>query len=112
MKLYFDIDGVLVGQGWQPAKHVAGFLKAATENHDCYWLTTHCHDGDSAEVIRYLKDILPSEAFEHCYKIKPTKWSFQKTNAIDFSSDFLWFDDDPTEIEKEILSKNNKLGSL
>jgi ribonucleotide monophosphatase NagD (HAD superfamily) len=50
MKLYFDIDGVLIAQGRKPANYVAEFLKIATEKHDCYWLTTHCKDNSEASI--------------------------------------------------------------
>lgn len=112
MKLYFDIDGVLVGRGWKPAENVTEFLKVATEKHDCYWLTTHCQVGDVAEPMKYLADILDAEAIEYCKKIKPLIWKLNKAEAIDFNSDFLWFEDTPSEYEKEILSSHNKLSSL
>lgn len=112
MKIYFDIDGVIVGRGRQPANHVAEFLKTATEKHDCYWATTHCKEGDQLSVMWYLKDILPSEALEYCRLIKPTKWSHKKTEIFDLSSDFLWFEDAPFEFEKEVLEKHGKSNSL
>jgi len=113
MKLYFDIDGVLIAQGRKPANYVAEFLKIATEKHDCYWLTTHCKDNTEATVaMDHIKDVLPAEAVSYCEKIKPTEWSLKKTEAIDLSSDFLWFDDVSFDFEKEVLAQNNKSSSF
>lgn len=42
-------------------------------------------------------------------KIKPTTWETAKTRAIDFSSPFLWFDDDLFYEEKQTLEKNGVL---
>lgn len=112
MKIYLDIDGVLLGRGWKPALHVTEFLKAATDKHDCYWLTTHCKDGNPMQAMTYLGQVLSPEAMEYCRKIKPIIWSFKKTDAIDLKSDFLWFDDAPFDFEKEFLSKQGKLDGL
>jgi len=113
MKLYFDIDGVLIAQGRKPANYVVEFLKIATEKHDCYWLTTHCKDNSEAlTAMGHIKDVLPTEAIEYCKLIKPTNWSHKKTEAIDFNSDFLWFDDVSFDFEKEVLAQHDKSGSF
>lgn len=44
-------------------------------------------------------------------KIKGTYWEENKTEAIDFSKPFLWFDDDLFDEEREVLIKNNSLKS-
>ena len=111
MKIYFDIDGVLVGRGWKPALYATEFLRAATEKHDCYWATTHCK-GDAGPALAYLKGILPSEAYSCCERIKTTNWTYNKTQALDMTSDFLWFEDAPMDIEKEVLSKQDKAKCL
>lgn len=113
MKLYFDIDGVLIAQGRKPANYVAEFLKIATEKHDCYWLTTHCKDNSEASIaMDHIKDVLPAEAVSYCERIKPTEWSLKKTEAIDLNSDFLWFDDVSFGFEKEMLAQHNKSSSF
>ena len=40
-------------------------------------------------------------------KIRPTIWNELKTEAIDFSKDFLWLDDDISLMEREVLRTNN-----
>ncbi len=113
MKLYFDIDGVLIAQGRKPANYVAEFLKIATEKHDCYWLTTHCKDSSEASIaMEHVKSVLPAEAVTYCERIKPTEWSLKKTEAIDLNSDFLWFDDVSFDFEKEVLAQHNKSSSF
>jgi hypothetical protein len=39
----------------------------------------------------------------------PTNWKINKTEAIDFSQPFLWFDDDLFEEEKNELIHHNVL---
>jgi hypothetical protein len=111
MNIYLDIDGVLITKNSQPAKHVVEFLAYVTSNHQVYWLTTHCR-GDAGVTVKYLKDKLPGEALPFLYKIKATGWHTLKTEAIDFSQDFRWFDDYAMESEKKILLDNNSLSRL
>jgi hypothetical protein len=113
MKLYFDIDGVLIAQGRKPANYVTEFLKIATEKHDCYWLTTHCKENAEITIaMEHIKDVLPAEAISYCKLIKPTQWSHKKTEAIDLNSDFLWFDDVSFDFDNEVLAQHNKSGSF
>ncbi len=109
MKIYLDIDGVLVGRGRKPALYVTEFLAAATK-HDCYWATTHCR-GDTKPVLEYLKKILPPQAFAFCKKIKTTDWKFHKTEALDFTSDFVWFDDVLFDFERDVLISEGHIES-
>ena len=89
-KLYLDIDEVLLTRRGEPANGLVDFLKFATENFDCYWLTTHC-DGDTKDVFLYLVGKIPAEAIPFIEKIKPTKFGTFKTEAIDFESGFFFF---------------------
>ena len=41
--------------------------------------------------------------------IKATDWSTAKTEAIDFTQPFLWFDDDLFPEEESVLRQNNVL---
>jgi hypothetical protein len=108
MNIYLDIDGVLLTkQGGFEANYLYEFLKFVTENHDCYWLTSHCK-GDAESVLRHLKYNKVSEkSLELLKKVKPTNFELAKTEAIDFSKDFLWFDDYIFDREKEDLIKHN-----
>jgi hypothetical protein len=106
MNIYLDIDGVLLTKESKPAKHVFDFLVYITNNHQVYWLTTHCR-GEVQAPIQYLKDKLSEDTLPFLEKIKPTIWQTLKTEAIDFSKDFLWFDDYIMQAEKKVLEKNN-----
>lgn len=110
MNIYLDIDGVLVGRGRVPAHHLKEFLTSCLANHSVYWLTTHCK-GDTETAIAYLEQILDKEMLELAKKIKPTNWSHSKTEGIDFSQPFIWFDDYIFEFEKEQLRINHCFGS-
>lgn len=93
--IYLDIDGVLLANDLTPAKHSKEFLAYVLKNYpdSTYWLTTHCK-GDSAVPIRHIGHMFDDETVEIMKRIKATDWSTCKTEAIDFSHPFLWFDDD------------------
>lgn len=102
--LYLDIDGVLLKKDGTPAEHLVSFLKYATENFNCFWLTTHC-DGDTTAPFLYLVGKVPQEAVPYLEKIKPAKWRLWKTEGIDFTQDFIWLDDTPFEGERKSLEE-------
>lgn len=106
--LYLDIDGVILTKQGAPALHVVDFLRYVTEHYRCYWLTTHC-DGDATTAFLYLVGRLPAEATQFLEKIQPTKWKLWKTEAIDFSQDFLWLDDTRFEGEQKALAEKGAL---
>jgi len=117
-KLYLDIDGVVLGQVSRNdptivlAKYIKDFLEFCTSNFDCYWLTTHCKDDNSDNVIKYLSKYSDDLTLEYFQKIKPSKWTTLKTEAIELTSDFYWIDDAPLSVERDILNKHNKSKSL
>jgi len=111
VNIYLDIDGVLITKNGQPSHGVKNFLEYITSNHDVYWLSTHCRGGES-NVVGYLRDKLTIECLEYIKKIKATDWKTLKTEAIDFTKDFRWFDDHVMEAEKKVLLNNNKLNCL
>jgi hypothetical protein len=106
MNIYLDIDGTLIHEdgykAGEPAAGLADFIKALRP-HDVYWLTTHCMNGDPEPARALLKGELPEELHGDVDRIKPTKWSMQKTEAIDFSQPFIWFDDAVMDGEEKVL---------
>lgn len=108
MNIYLDIDGVILANDKQASLHVKEFLKYVTDNYPTYWLTTHCK-GDSSYTIKLLSRFLDSETIEIARKIMMTNWSLSKTEAIDFNSPFLWFDDYLFDFEIQDLIKHNAL---
>lgn len=112
VNIYLDIDGVLLANDRQPANYASDFLRYVLTNFpdSTYWLTTHCQ-GDASRPIRDVGDLFDDETIELMKKIKPTTWldSSAKTDAIDFSKPFLWFDDDLFPNERKALIKHNVL---
>lgn len=112
MNVYLDIDGVILANDKNEARHVYEFLRHITTKYpdSTYWLTTHCQ-GNAQTAIERLKLVLKPEAMELLHNIKPTRWNVAKTEAIDFSRPFLWFDDDLFDDERAELERNHVLGN-
>lgn len=110
MNIYLDIDGVLLKKDCTLANHFDEFLEFLLNNHNVYWLTTHCRGGqcDAIEHIARNNNI-SEKSLENLKKIKLTDWYALKNEAIDFSKDFRWLDDFIFEKEKEVLEKNGAL---
>jgi len=108
--VYLDIDGVLLLNDEQVSPFAKEFLMFILERYpeNTYWLTTHCK-GDSSIPIEHVGHLFDFETRELMKKIKPTDWDVKKTDGIDFSKPFLWFDDDCFECEKKVLRENNVL---
>lgn len=111
MNIYLDIDGVLLANDAHAALHVDAFVDRCIDSGaDMYWLTTWCR-GEDNQTERWLAqtDMNPetiAKLQKHC---APTNWDVAKTEAIDFTTPFLWFDDDLFEFEKIELVKHNAL---
>jgi hypothetical protein len=112
MNIYLDIDGVLLANELYPSTHSAEFIKYVLTNYPdtTYWLTTHCQ-GDASRPVRDIADKFDDETVELLKKIKPTTWTKSplKTDAIDFTKPFLWFDDDLFINERKTLIEHGVL---
>ncbi len=110
MNVYLDIDGVLLANEHALAPHAEEFLIAILDKYpdSTYWLTTHCWQGEN-RACDVLAPFLNSNTVELIKTIKPTNWGEAKTDAIDFTKPFLWFDDDLYPKEREVLAKHNAL---
>ena len=112
INIYLDIDGVLLANDKQPANYAKEFLQYVLEKFpdSTFWLTTHCQ-GDASRPIRDIGHLFDEKTVELMKKIKPTIWldSSAKTDAINFTQPFLWFDDDLFVNEREALMANNVL---
>lgn len=61
MKLYLDIDGVLLDYDNDGrAEHSIELIDYITDEFDCYWLTTHCK-GDAGTAVDYLSRYFPED---------------------------------------------------
>ncbi|HSA08310.1 MAG TPA: hypothetical protein P5099_02980 [Candidatus Moranbacteria bacterium] len=108
MNIYLDIDGVLLANEKNPAKHADEFIKYVVKNYPTYWLTTHCN-AENDHAAELLSDYFSDETMKYIRKIKSTDWRTWKTEAIDFTQPFLWFDDDLFEKEREELKRHGAL---
>jgi hypothetical protein len=111
MKIYLDIDGVLIDtKEYKPMPYLKEFLTNVCDlsNGEVYWLSTHTHDGENTSPLNYFKPIVDSDIYLMLEKIKPSKWYSLKTEGIDLDSEFLWFDDVIFQAEYNVLKKINK----
>ena len=111
MKIYLDIDGVLLTKTGESTTGLLDFLKRATQ-HECLWLTTHCKDESLDHVEMHLKPKVSEEVWSYLKKVKANGWSYLKTEGIDFSSDFLWFDDNLLHAEEQVLKENKAFNNF
>lgn len=107
MNLYIDVNGVLLKKDHTPALYLREFLEYATSHHTCYWLTTHCKEGDSTHILKHLSTIVDADVLSLLERIRPTIWESAKTEAIDFSQDFRWLDDYVMGYEQNILREHD-----
>ena len=111
-KLYLDIDGVLLtAKQTKIADFASPFIEFVTNNFECFWLTTHCK-GEVNTTINYLQKYFDDRTMQQLTKVKPTDWKTLKTEAIDFSSDFFWLEDNPFQSEIKILYDNFNFDKL
>lgn len=106
IRLYLDIDGVILGKT-DPAsheivlaRHAETFVEFAHRSFECFWLTTHCQ-GDTGPVIEYLRPYCDGPLLHLMASIRPTRWRTLKTEAL--VPPFLWLDDSPLAVEIEWL---------
>lgn len=112
MKLYIDIDGVLLDYDSDSrADNAIELIEYITSEFDCYWLTTHCK-GDALPAIEYLSRYFPENTVQKLRKIKPTYWDEMKTEGIDFDSYFIWLNGYPLQTEMAVLKNFGASDSL
>jgi len=111
MKLYTDIDGVLLGKSSETglptlANHAEQYIEYCLVNFDTYWLTTHCR-GATDTALDYLAPYCSPEMLTLLQQVKPSGFKTFKTEAL--SGDFIWVDDQPTAYEFMMLEQNDWL---
>jgi hydroxymethylpyrimidine pyrophosphatase-like HAD family hydrolase len=106
ISVYLDIDGTILNKKGIPAYKANDFIKCCVDNFDTYWLTTHCK-GDAVVTFQHIKKHFPEEIHSYLKKIKGTNWGALKTDALDFSKEFVWFDDYLVQSELKLLEENN-----
>ena len=111
MNVYLDIDGVLLANDKNLANYAEAFIEHVVNKYPTYWLTTHSMTEDTSLAVENVGKLCKPSTVELLKKIKPASWKVAKTEAIDFSTPFLWFDDDLYDEEREDLVKHNALDS-
>lgn len=89
MKVYLDVDGVLLGQQEGRvvlAPHAKELIDFLVERFDVYWLTTHCC-GDARRVIDYLGRYASPDFLARLSPIRPTRFDILKTVAAPVNQD-------------------------
>lgn len=112
MNIYLDIDGVLLADRATPAYYADEFLQAVLAKYpdSTYWLTTHAWNGENV-ISHSLAPYLAADTQALLSRIKVADWGNDKTDGIDFSQPFLWFDDDLFDGERKALEQHNALTS-
>lgn len=109
MKIYLDIDGTMIHEDrWDLDNPAAAGLEdfiVALRPHETYWLTTHCTTGDPEKARQIMKKVLPESLHPDIDRIKGTIWTDMKTGALDWESDFIWFDNDIFSAEWKALEQ-------
>ena len=111
MKIYIDIDGVLLNKDGSLPVFGIELISYLVTNHECFWLSTHCRGGKN-KAIDYLSAYYPDSILKKLSGIKATEWTDLKTEGIDLDAAFLWLEDYPMEAEKILLQDMGKLDSL
>jgi len=110
MKIYLDIDGVILTKEGKQMPFLKEFLLYVFNlaGDEVYWLSTHCKDGNTERVIEHLEGKVEDDVLEVLKIVRGTKWEDLKTEGIDLNSEFLWFDDNIFESEYRVLEELNK----
>lgn len=111
VKLYLDIDGVLLTKTHKIPENAEYFINFILQYFDCYWLTTHCRQGNNHSV-KYLSNFYSKNLIHKLSLVKDNDWLTLKTEGIDLENDFVWLEDYPLEAEKRVLEKHKKTNSL
>jgi hypothetical protein len=113
MRLYLDIDGVVLGKRDPTSSEVClahgapDLLQLALDIFDPWWLTTHS-DGEIAPIVRYLTPHCDDEVMTLVRRIPAAAFRTLKTEAL-VGTDFLWLDDAPLFVERQWLADRGLL---
>ncbi len=111
INIYLDIDGVILGTA-SPQTDIEAWLNYMLDNFkNIYWLTTHCRGGENQTEF-WLNGKLSTELIRRIsQRIQVTDWGVLKTDAIDFTKPFIWFDDNLMLSERQVLEEHSCLSS-
>ena len=108
MKIFLDIDGVLLTKYGDLAAGAKKFLLWAIEHHETYWISTRTRDGSHRGALQAFHGKLDPEVIK---AIRPTSWNILKTDALPLGSrDWVWIDDEILHAERDVLISDGSLG--
>ena len=108
--IYLDIDGVL-NRTASPQADIVAFLTYLLDHYpnNLYWLTTFCYRGENNTLWVIQRLFEPDFARRIFDTVQPTNWSRSKTEGIDFTQPFIWFDDHLLASDRKILTDHGAL---
>lgn len=112
MKIFLDVDGVLLGidrerpQRLLLADHALDFLAFVLARAEVWWLTPHCR-GDGRTVVDHIVRHSKASDRERVLKLAPqvraTDYRALRTEALPADGRFVWLDDAPEQGELAML---------
>ena len=114
MKVFLDIDGVLLGKDRDMftratlADHAVSFLEFAVSRFEVYWLTPQCRGNAElavAHLVRHAKLSDRERLMSAASRVRATNYDDDRTEALPQDGDFVWFDDEPSEGELDCLKR-------
>lgn len=112
MKVFLDVDGVLLGTDRdQPhrlrlADHALEFLAFVLARAEVYWLTPHCRGSTRAVIdhlVRHSKASERERVLTLAPQVRATDYRGLRTEALPACGRFVWLDDAPEQGELAML---------
>lgn len=118
MKVFLDIDGVLLGTDRERpsrlalADHAVGFLRFVVQRFDVAWIAPQARAGADAAVQHLVRHTPLSErelVMQVAAKVRAARWFERRTDALPADGAFVWFDDGPSQEEMAFLKQRKWL---
>ena len=107
MKLFLDIDGVLIDKYGNLADGAVSFLQWAINNHEPYWISTRTRDGTHRGALIGFHGKIDETIIK---AIQPVRWRTLKTEAVPIENlDWVWIDDELLHAERAVLEGSGAL---
>ena len=103
MRLFLDIDGVLLLRGGPLAPGAEAFLRWAVANHTPRWLSTRTRTGHNTGACRAFAPLICMDIIS---TIPAVAFGTLKTDALPLNlADWVWVEDAPLWSERAALAK-------